>query len=58
VAEAIAVTNPYAVDTASGTEAAPGHKDPTKLSRFFEAVRCAGQGSSGEARGDVVPQRV
>ncbi len=38
VAEAIAVTSPYAVDTASGTEAAPGHKDPRKLRDFFAAV--------------------
>jgi phosphoribosylanthranilate isomerase len=58
VTEAIAVTNPYAVDTASGTEAAPGRKDPAKLSRFFTAVRSPGQGSSSEARGEVVPQRV
>jgi len=26
------------VDTASGTEAAPGHKDPEKLHAFFQAV--------------------
>jgi phosphoribosylanthranilate isomerase len=39
VAEAIAVVEPYAVDTASGTEAAPGHKDPEKLRAFFRAVR-------------------
>jgi phosphoribosylanthranilate isomerase len=38
VAEAIAVVSPYAVDTASGTEAAPGHKDPEKLRAFFQAV--------------------
>jgi phosphoribosylanthranilate isomerase len=38
VAEAIAVVRPYAVDTASGTEAAPGHKDPEKLRAFFQAV--------------------
>ena len=38
VAEAIARTHPYAVDTASGTEAAPGHKDPEKLRGFFAAV--------------------
>ena len=38
VAEAIALARPYAVDTASGTEAAPGHKDPRKLRAFFEAV--------------------
>jgi len=38
VAEAIAVARPYAVDTASGTELAPGHKDPEKLRAFFEAV--------------------
>jgi phosphoribosylanthranilate isomerase len=39
VAEAITVARPFAVDTASGTEAAPGHKDPRKLRAFFEAVR-------------------
>ncbi len=38
VGEAIAITRPYAVDTASGTEAAPGHKDPERLRLFFEAV--------------------
>lgn len=39
VGEAIALTRPYAVDTASGTEAAPGHKDPARLGAFFDAVR-------------------
>ena len=39
VGEAIAVARPYAVDTASGTEAAPGRKDERKLRAFFEAVR-------------------
>jgi phosphoribosylanthranilate isomerase len=38
VAEAIAVARPYAVDTASGTEAAPGRKDPGELRAFFGAV--------------------
>jgi phosphoribosylanthranilate isomerase len=38
VAAAIAQTTPYAVDTASGTESAPGHKDPTKLRAFFASV--------------------
>jgi phosphoribosylanthranilate isomerase len=38
VSEAIALTHPYAVDTASGTEAAPGRKDPNKLRAFFDAV--------------------
>jgi phosphoribosylanthranilate isomerase len=38
VAEAIARSHPYAVDTASGTEAAPGHKDPERLRAFFQAV--------------------
>jgi phosphoribosylanthranilate isomerase len=38
VGEAIAVAHPYAVDTASGTEAAPGRKDPQKLREFFDAV--------------------
>jgi phosphoribosylanthranilate isomerase len=41
VAAAIAAASPYAVDTASGTEAAPGRKDEQKLLAFFEAVRDA-----------------
>jgi phosphoribosylanthranilate isomerase len=39
VAQAIAAAQPQAVDTASGTEAAPGKKDPAKLKAFFRAVR-------------------
>jgi phosphoribosylanthranilate isomerase len=38
VAAAIAATRPYAVDTASGTEARPGVKDPEKLAAFAAAV--------------------
>jgi phosphoribosylanthranilate isomerase len=38
VVEAVSVTHPYAVDSASGTEAAPGHKDPRRLREFFEAL--------------------
>jgi phosphoribosylanthranilate isomerase len=30
---------PFALDTASGTEAAPGRKDPERLRAFFDAVR-------------------
>lgn len=39
VAQAIQVAAPDAVDTASGTEAAPGRKDPEKLRAFCKAVR-------------------
>lgn len=39
VTDAIATTRPYAVDSASGTESAPGHKDPAKLRAFFDAVQ-------------------
>jgi phosphoribosylanthranilate isomerase len=39
VNEAIAAVHPYALDTASGTESAPGHKDPAKLRAFFDAIR-------------------
>jgi phosphoribosylanthranilate isomerase len=39
VADAIAATHPFAVDTASGTEASPGVKDPVKVAAFVEAVR-------------------
>jgi phosphoribosylanthranilate isomerase len=41
VAAAIAATRPFAVDTASGTEAAPGRKDPEKLRAFFAAAASA-----------------
>ncbi|MGI8622966.1 MAG: phosphoribosylanthranilate isomerase [Solirubrobacteraceae bacterium] len=38
VADGIAATRPYAVDVASGTESAPGVKDPEKLRAFVEAA--------------------
>lgn len=38
VAGAVRAVRPFAVDTASGTEAAPGRKDPAKLEAFFHAV--------------------
>ena len=41
VTEAIERVRPFAVDTASGTESAPGRKDPAKLRDFFAAVERA-----------------
>lgn len=41
VAEAIAVTHPYAVDVASGVETEPGRKDHAAMEAFFEAARGA-----------------
>jgi phosphoribosylanthranilate isomerase len=41
VGEAITAVRPWGVDTASGTEAAPGRKDPAKLEAFFRAVAAA-----------------
>jgi phosphoribosylanthranilate isomerase len=38
VAEGIAVASPWAVDVASGVEAAPGIKDPAKIEAFLEAA--------------------
>ncbi len=38
VAEAIAIVEPWAVDVASGVEAAPGIKDADKLAAFVAAV--------------------
>jgi phosphoribosylanthranilate isomerase len=58
VAEAIARARPYALDTASGTEAAPGRKDPRKLDAFFAAARAAREHSASEERGEIVSQQV
>jgi phosphoribosylanthranilate isomerase len=41
VAEAIQEVRPFAVDVASGVEAAPGIKDPIKLRAFFREVERA-----------------
>src|SRR3954470_19093151 len=41
VARAAAAVEPFAVDTASGTEAEPGIKDPEKLRAFFAALEGA-----------------
>jgi phosphoribosylanthranilate isomerase len=41
VGAAIETARPFAVDVASGTEAAPGRKDPAKLTAFFHAVGVA-----------------
>lgn len=53
VAAAIAAVHPYAVDSASGTESAPGHKDPQRLRAFFEAV--AGTRAAPASSADVAP---
>src|SRR5215210_5883529 len=49
VADAIAAAQPFAVDTASGTEAEPGRKDPAKVTAFFQAVEAAGVTAVPEA---------
>ncbi|MEA2427762.1 MAG: phosphoribosylanthranilate isomerase [Thermoleophilaceae bacterium] len=41
VGDAIAKVHPFAVDTASGTEAEPGRKDPAKVAAFMRAVEQA-----------------
>jgi phosphoribosylanthranilate isomerase len=41
VGEAIAACRPFAVDSASGTEAEPGRKDPARLKALFRAVAAA-----------------
>jgi phosphoribosylanthranilate isomerase len=54
VAGALAAARPFAVDTASGTEAAPGRKDPAKLAAFFDAVRAAGPAAGERAEPEMV----
>lgn len=38
VHDAVTAAHPWAVDTASGTEASPGVKDPAKVQAFFRAA--------------------
>ena len=57
VAEAIAVARPYAVDSASGTEAAPGRKDPERLRAFIAAATAEAAGAASEDPGQDQPER-
>jgi phosphoribosylanthranilate isomerase len=57
VADAIAVAQPYAVDSASSTESAPGHKDPEKLSAFFAAVADAGRDTAEKHTSAALPEQ-
>jgi phosphoribosylanthranilate isomerase len=51
VGTAIEVGRPFAVDVASGTEVAPGRKDPAKLAAFVRAVAAV-----DERLGAAVPE--
>jgi phosphoribosylanthranilate isomerase len=58
VCEAVERVRPFAVDTASGTELAPGLKDPAKLRDFFAAVNRAAFASpvhAEQAPGQATP---
>jgi phosphoribosylanthranilate isomerase len=50
VADAIAAIGPFAVDTASGTEASPGVKDPAKVAAFVEAVNATATDPAAHAQ--------
>jgi phosphoribosylanthranilate isomerase len=57
VAEAIAATGPFAVDSASGTESAPGKKDEGKLRAFFAAVESSGSAGESAPEGEEETSR-
>jgi phosphoribosylanthranilate isomerase len=54
VAGAVERVRPFAVDTASGTESAPGRKDPARLRDFFAAVERAAFRASAEPSTEAV----
>ncbi|HEX3390992.1 MAG TPA: phosphoribosylanthranilate isomerase [Solirubrobacteraceae bacterium] len=56
VGEAIERVRPFAVDSASGTESSPGHKDPVKLRDFFAAVDRGSIPHSGSVAGSSIGQ--
>ncbi len=49
VREAIDAVRPFAVDSASGTEASPGVKDPERVEALLRAVRGADQAAAASA---------
>ena len=58
VGEGIAAVRPFAVDTASGTDAAPGRKDRAKVRAFFRAVAAADERlAAGPAATGPAPPR-
>ena len=50
VADAIKVVEPWGVDVATGVEAEPGVKDPTKVRRFIVNARAAAPAALPRAR--------
>jgi phosphoribosylanthranilate isomerase len=52
VPDGIFATRPFAVDSASGTEAAPGRKDPRRLQALFRAVEAADAALGERVDGD------
>ena len=56
VAEAIAMTKPFAVDSASGTESEPGRKDPAKLVAFAAAVAATAPEPEPEPEPEIEPE--
>ena len=57
VGQAIRMVRPFAVDVASGVEAAPGKKDPKKMRAFFAAVAEADKAIHDRVQ-DVKTQRI
>ena len=54
-AAAIAAVHPYALDSASGTESAPGHKDQARMAALFAAVRAADEPHDGPEPSGLAP---